>query len=451
MHKYIFLLFLSFSTSSFAYDFEVNGFYYNIVDGEMWDVDYPCVEITYDNTLDSRARREKNASVKSLIIPDTVRYDGIIYRVIGIGMSAFSQCPALSSLTLPEGLIYIDDNALAGRKPLRSLTIPNTVTTIGDRVFLECNLKEMVIPESVTYIGAELFQNCHALESVTLPSGITRIPRDMFCDCQSLRQVNIPEGVTRIENNAFWCCPWLTSIHLPSSLKYIESNAFFICMRLTDVNFPPGLKEIGNFAFYWTPTTKKFKSPTDMSVINEWSFCRAGLESVIITPNIKKICRNAFEYNEGLQTVRIEGGTIEIEKDAFAGCMNLHDFYCLTEAVPTTDSLTFAMYDYLPATSETDLDLQHGRLLGATYTIEQATLHVHKSLLNRFQHTYPWSKFKSIVAIEDETAIGPIAIDDESSSTRRVYDLVGRLRRAAQPGLNVIVGSDGRSRKVMVK
>lgn len=138
MHKYIFLLFLSFSTSSFAYDFESDGLYYNIVDGEMWDVDYPCVEITYDNTLDSRARREKNASVKSLIIPDTVRYDGIIYRVIGIGMSAFSQCPALSSLTLPEGLIYIDDNALAGRKPLRSLTIPNTVTTIGDCVFWEC-------------------------------------------------------------------------------------------------------------------------------------------------------------------------------------------------------------------------------------------------------------------------------------------------------------------------
>jgi hypothetical protein len=451
MRKLFFLL-LFISINSYPYDFEVNEFYYNIVDGEMWDVDYPCVEITYDNTLDGRARREKNASVKSLIIPDTVRYDGIIYRVIGIGMSAFLQCPALSSLTLPEGLIYIDDNALAGRKPLSLLTIPNTVTTIGDCVFWECNLKEMVIPESVTYIGAELFHSCHALESVTLPSGITRIPHDMFCDCQSLRQVNIPEGVNRIENYAFGCCPMLTSIHLPSSLKYIESHAFFICMRLTDVNFPSGLKEIGSYAFYWTPTTKKFKSPTDMSVINEWSFCRAGLESVIITPNIQKICRSAFEYNEGLQTVQIEGCTIEIEEGAFAGCRNIKDFYCLTDVMPATDSLAFAQYEYPPMTVEgSAFGISRGNLVGKTYAIEQATLHVHKSLLNRFKNTYPWSEFKSIVAIEDETAIGPIAVDDESSSTRRVYDLVGRLRRAAQPGLNVIVGSDGRSRKVMVK
>ena len=120
--------------------------------------------------------------------------------------------------------------------------------------------------------------------------------------------------------------------------------------------------------------------------------------------------------------------------------------------MPATDSLAFAQYEYPPVTVEgSAFVISRGNLVGKTYAIEQATLHVHKSLLNRFKNTYPWSEFKSIVAIEDETAIGPIAVDDESSSTRRVYDLVGRLRRAAQPGLNVIVGGDGRSRKVMVK
>ena len=473
MHKYIFLLLLSFSTTSLAYDFESDGLYYNIVDGEMWNVDYHCVEITYDNTLTWKELGEKNASVKSLIIPDTVWYDGILYRVIGIGMSAFSQCPALSSLTLPEGLIYIDDNAFSGRKPLGSITIPNSVTTIGNYAFSECtNLRSVYIPDDVFYLGMGAFEECKKLQTVHLPPGITSIPSSLFSGCEALDQVNIPEGVTSIGTTAFASCRF-NSLKLPHTLKRIDIDAFAMCLQLESLHLPDGLKEIGGGVFrfcnrlshleipesvnyigseaFFSCGIQSFKSPAALSVIDECTFRFSGINTLTITPNISYIKRYAFECCENLKTVRIEGGEVEMDRDVFVGCHAISDIYCLTDVVPKADSLTFAKYELIKSTSNDFIRYIIGQCISPTGIAEQATLHVRKSLLNRFQHTYPWSKFKSIVAIEDETAIGPIAIDDESSSTRRVYDLVGRLRRAAQPGLNVIVGSDGRGRKVMVK
>ena len=460
MRKYIFLLlFLSFSTTSFAYDFMVDSLFYNIVDNEMWELDYPTVELTYDNTVldrvwdgDKYVYFYYDNTHTSVVVPDTVRYDGVLYHVIGIGRGAFRYYKFLSSVSLPETILYLDDGCFSQKKNLGSIVLPNSLTTIGEWAFMECNrLKSVYIPESVTYIGQGAFEECALLESVTLPPGIEVIYNSTFSHCMKLQTVNIPEGVIRIDDSAFSLCPLLTSIHLPNSLREIGGSAFGVCANLSDINFPSELKKMGAGSFFGTPV-RRFKSPAAMSEIPMQCFMKSALTSVTLKSNIKKICLSAFEYNEGLQTVRIEGGTIEIEKDAFAGCRNIKDFYCLTDVMPATDSLAFAQYEYPPMTSEgSGFGIRRGNLVGKTYAIERTTLHVHKSLLNRFQHTYPWSKFKSIVAIEDETAIGPIAVDDESSSTRRVYDLVGRLRRAAQPGLNVIVGSDGRSRKVMVK
>ncbi len=412
----------------------------------MWDVDYPCVEVTYDES-DNQGSTQ---SVTSVVVPATVEYAETLYHVIGIGQRTFiaGHYPRLSSLVLPEGLLYIDDDAIGGRKlPLKSIIIPNTVTTIGAEVFKYSNIESIVLPSSVTYLGDGAFLDCNSLEFVSLSENIQTINSTTFAHCDNLRTVIIPEGVTRIGVRAFFMCPKLTSIHLPNSLREIDREAFSTCAHLTNINFPPELRNMEAFSFFLTPIMK-FKSPTAMSVIRERCFYQASLESVTITPNIKSIERSAFEYNENLETVRIEGGVEQIDVDAFASCFHLKDFYCLTDAVPQADNLAFASYKYVIGETGNTLRIE---LISPTGIAEQATLHVRKSLLNRFQHTYPWSKFKSIVAIEDETAIGPIAIDDESSSTRRVYDLVGRLRRAAQPGLNVIVGSDGRSRKVMVK
>ncbi|MBQ8676396.1 MAG: leucine-rich repeat domain-containing protein [Bacteroidaceae bacterium] len=455
MHKYIFLLFLSFSTTSFAYDFMVDSLFYNIVDNEMWDLDYPTVELTYDNTVldrvwdgDKYVYFYYDNTHTSVVVPDTVRYDGVLYHVIGIGRGAFQYYKFLSSVSLPETILYLDDGCFSQKRNLGSIVLPNSLTTIGEWAFMECNrLKSVYIPESVTYIGRGAFEECALLESVTLSPGIEVIYNGTFFHCMKLETVNIPEGVIRIDDSAFSLCPMLTSIHLPNSLREIGVSAFGVCTHLSDINFPSELRNMEAFSFFLTPIMK-FKSPTAMSVIRERCFYQASLESVTITPNIKSIERSAFEYNENLETVRIEGGVEQIDVDAFASCFHLKDFYCLTDAVPQADNLAFASYKYVIGGTGNTLRIE---LISPTGIAEQATLHVHKSLLNRFKNTYPWSEFKSIVAIEDETAIGPIAIDEESSSTRRVYDLVGRLRRAAQPGLNVIVGGDGRSRKVMVK
>ncbi|MBQ9175974.1 MAG: leucine-rich repeat domain-containing protein, partial [Bacteroidaceae bacterium] len=201
MHKYIFLLFLSFSTTSFAYDFESDGLYYNIVDNEMWDVDYLCVEVTYDDESDNQGSTQ---SVTSVVVPATVEYAETLYHVIGIGQRTFiaGHYPRLSSLVLPEGLLYIDDNAIGGRKlPLKSIIIPNTVTTIGAGVFEHSNIESIVLPSSVTYLGNHAFLDCNSLEFVSLSENIQTINSTTFVHCDNLRTVIIPEGVIRIDDS----------------------------------------------------------------------------------------------------------------------------------------------------------------------------------------------------------------------------------------------------------
>jgi hypothetical protein len=437
----------------------------------MWDVDYPTVEITYDNDSETR---DNHYGVRTVIVPDKVRYEGVLYHVIGVGKATFkpTNYVSLSSLILPEGLLYLDDNAIGGRTlPLSTLIIPSTVTTIGRNAFASSNLKKIVLPSSVSYLGQKAFGSCYSLESVILSGNLSAIYPETFYGCTKLETINIPEGITRIGISAFQGCTSLESVGLPSSLEVLESGAFQECSRLSsirlpdnlqeiggqafyrcthlaNINIPRGLKKIGPYAFSQMPI-QSFTSPAAVKEIPYNCFFYADLKSVTLT-NVEKVGLSAFEFNELLHTLRIEGsGALEIENRAFSGCKHLSDVYCLTDAVPKAAPLAFADYEY--SIVGEGGHLWPASLISETGIAEQATLHVHAALLRQFKNTYPWSEFKSIVAIEDETAIGPIAIDDESSSTRRVYDLVGRLRRAAQPGLNVIVGSDGRGRKVMVK
>lgn len=418
--------------------------------------------------------RDSHYGVTTVIVPDTVRYDGVLYHVIGVGYGTFrpTNYISLSSLILPEGLLYIDDYAICGRAlPLSTLIIPNTVTAIGKGAFGSSNLKTIVLPPNVSYLGQGAFRFCYGLESVILSGNLSIIYPETFYGCTKLKTINIPEGVTRIGDSAFQGCKSLESVSLPSSLEVLVTDvfhecsrlssirlpdnlqeiggqAFYRCTHLANVNIPQGLKKIGPYAFSQTPI-QSFTSPAAVTEIRYYCFFYADLKSVILT-NVKKVELSAFEFNELLQTLRIEGsGELEIADRAFAGCKHLRDVYCLTDAVPEAAQFAFADYEYAIVGDEGHL--LPVSLIRETGIAEQATLHVHKSLLKLFKTTYPWSMFKSVVAIEDETAIGPIAVDDDPSSTRQVYDLVGRLRRDAQPGMNVIVGSDGRSRKVMVR
>ena len=183
------------------------------------------------------------------------------YPVTSIGVSAFSYCYSLTSVTIPNGVACISDNAFLYCSSLTSVTIPNSVTYIGFSSFADCSsltsvtipngvasidgsaffhcngLKSIIIPDSVTYIGSGAFSGCGNLKSVTISNNVTSIPADAFSDCISLKSITIPNGVGDIGPNAFTNCNGLTSITIPDNVTTIGYGAFSGCGNLTDVYY----------------------------------------------------------------------------------------------------------------------------------------------------------------------------------------------------------------------
>ncbi len=169
--------------------------------------------------------------------------------LITIGTCSFLNC-GLISVTIPYGVTTIGRGAFDECRNLKSVTIPNSVTTIGDDAFNECiNLTSITIPNSVTSIGSGIFQSCSSLASITIPNSVTNIGSFAFYDCSALTSITIPNSVTSIETCTFSGCNALTDITIPNSVTLIDHGAFYGCSSLTSLKIPNCVTRIGDYAF----------------------------------------------------------------------------------------------------------------------------------------------------------------------------------------------------------
>lgn len=147
-------------------------------------------EFTPDNTAVIVTNYKYNGAAADVTIPS--RYQG--KPVTTIGHAAFFN----SAVT--------------------SVTIPDSVTSISDEAFINCpKLTNISIPNSVTYIGFSAFSSCTSLKSITLPSSLSFISGALFLGCSQLTTIHIPVSVTSIGNNAFADCPSLMTVTYPGS------------------------------------------------------------------------------------------------------------------------------------------------------------------------------------------------------------------------------------------
>ena len=131
---------------------------------------------------------------------------------------------ASPDVVIPEGVTEIDAGAIPDG--VKTLTIPNSVTEIGESAFEGCSsLTSVTIPNSVTKIGESAFKGCSSLVSITIPNSVTEIDTEAFSACFSLTSVTIPNSVTEIGDRAFFKCTSLASITILGQ-PYIASNAF---------------------------------------------------------------------------------------------------------------------------------------------------------------------------------------------------------------------------------
>ncbi|MDE6440607.1 MAG: leucine-rich repeat protein [Bacteroidales bacterium] len=293
--------------SAGAYDFEVDGIYYNyrregndgnIIDGEV-AVTYKDYPYYYDN--------ERTDYSGSVVIPATVTYDGKTYRVTAIRNGAFGYCTGLTSVT-----------------------IPNSVTSIGEGAFEQCaGLK------SVYYTG-NISQWCGIDRKLWISFGW-----DLYIDDVKVTDLMIPEGVTAIGECAFFCCTGLASVTLPESVTSIGWNAFGACSGLTSVMLPESVDSIGVTAFWGTSISSplynsrifaympenyrgEYAIPSGIQMIAPYAFndCHGPI-SVTIPESMTSIGASAFNGCSGLTSVEIPEGVTTIGESAFFWCTGL--------------------------------------------------------------------------------------------------------------------------------
>jgi hypothetical protein len=176
--------------------------------------------------------------------------------VTSIGEFAFYGCSGLAAVHISDirawCLINFDrfSNPLSeareglylNGKKITTAVIPEGVTKLADNIFENCSsLTSVTIPSSVTSIGEYAFYNCRSLTSVTIPEGVTSIGSHAFRNCSGLTSMTIPKGVTEIGFQVFYDCSSLTSVTIPEGVTSIGTNAFCNCRSLTSVTFPKSL------------------------------------------------------------------------------------------------------------------------------------------------------------------------------------------------------------------
>ncbi|WP_461245941.1 leucine-rich repeat domain-containing protein [Treponema sp. R6D11] len=175
--------------------------------------------------------------------------------VVEIGKEPFRNKKFVPSVTIPSTVTKIGDSAFMGSS-IQSVNIPDGVTEIGSIAFSGTNLKSIYMPDSVTKIVGDnwggVFGNCIYLTEVRLSDNLTVIPNQMFKDSKTLYKVNLPKNLKEIGGTAFWNCGNLTELTIPESLTSLKftgddsdsNNAFGGCGKLP-IKTRQRLQELG--------------------------------------------------------------------------------------------------------------------------------------------------------------------------------------------------------------
>ena len=249
----------------------------------------------------------------------------------------------LSAVTLPNTITSIGDWSFAYCCKLTNISIPSSVNSIGDGAFYECqSLPYIVIPNGVTKISASAFTNCTSLTSVIIPNSVTSIGDRAFEFCHSLTSVTIPSSVISIYQFAFYQCDSLREITIPDSVRILDIQAFMYCYALTSCTIGNGVTSISDGAFQECTSLTDITIGSGVTSIGEEAFARcSGLTSITIPNSVTSIDSLAFADCTSLTDVTIGNGVTSIGGGAFVRCSGLTSVTIKAKTPPTVSNSTF--------------------------------------------------------------------------------------------------------------
>ena len=298
--------------------------------------------------------------LKSVEIPKTVTRIGDsafvncnnLYEVkfdkesfISFGKETFSGCSRLYNVSLPENMTVVGSGMFKNCFSLKSLEIPNTVTTVLERAFQNSGIEDITLPDGITKIYKNTFEGCQSLEYIEIPDSVNHIENFAFQNCKNLKEIKFPknlksigesafistaleniefpEGTLSLGSNAFNYCNKLKSVYIPDSVRKIESLCFTDCENLETVRLPENMVYLENQVFCGCKSLSRINLPKDLEVIYGYAFYNCeSLKEVIFPPKLKTIAKGAFERS-GLRGINLPDSIENIIEEAFASCYAL--------------------------------------------------------------------------------------------------------------------------------
>ena len=256
--------------------------------------------ITGDSTV-SISSNGYNSYSGTIVIPNSIDIEGEERNVTAIEPYAFANCTELRKVSMPNSVTEIGEYAFAGSN-VYQINLSKNITEIKNYTFMGSGLGSITIPNKVTKIGDCAFWACSYLHDAVLPEGLESIGQAAFMSAgfdPGYFNINFPSSLRKIGDSAFMGSN-IHNLTFPSSLDSIPPGTFSMCMKLQNVTIPNSVKHIGYQAFYSNNSLRSITIPNSVKSIDFSAFmwCHS-LDTVIIGSGIERIEDLAFcKFNE---------------------------------------------------------------------------------------------------------------------------------------------------------
>ncbi len=262
---------------------------------------------------------------------------------------ALGFCPSLRTLDIPESVTTLGRWIVEGCNYLETITLHNGLKTLSPSTFYGCGITSIHIPTTVTEIPNWCFQLCENLERIYLHDGITSIGKGVFSECFSLDRFTIPKGVTELSEELFASCHGLKKVNLHENITAINNSAFINCTSLIFCSLPgkgenllpTGLTEIGTYCFMNIALKQMNMEDTQIKIIPEFAFYSCeNLKEVTLPSGLVTIGGYALNGCP-FTTIDLPASLTEIQGYAFLSCNNLRFVTCKATTPPTLGVMAF--------------------------------------------------------------------------------------------------------------